>query len=164
MCGWEVCGSEAVTRVPRKRNFQPAEHIVDNIYLGPEGTTLNEAWLREHRIDRVLTVAKRSGHIKQFCGIAYLQLDVDDDPSEDIRSHWEPAFRFIRKRADTNVLVHSVAGISRSVATVMAYIIQSRRVSFEKALAMVRNKRPSVSVNSGFQCQLRDYEAEVRAA
>lgn len=43
----QACYSEAYKldmTVARKQVFEPADHVVDNIYLGPEGATLDEQW------------------------------------------------------------------------------------------------------------------------
>ena len=52
-----VAADMAVARVYR---FEPADHVADNIFLGPEGATIDDAWLREKGITRVLTVAAHS--------------------------------------------------------------------------------------------------------
>ena len=62
----------------------------------------------------------------------------------------------------TGVLVHCVSGISRSGATVVAYVMATRNCSVDDALATVRAKRPVVSPNSGFKAQLHAFEAERR--
>lgn len=148
----------------RVYEFQPADLIVDNVYLGPEGTTFNEEWLRSHGIGRVLTIAAFSDHLHRFEGIEYETIDVDDDPSESLRPHWERAFEFIdgAKASNTNILLHCVSGISRSGATMVAYVMKTRNLSFEAALALVRLKRPVVSPNGGFQRQLREYDVELQ--
>jgi protein-tyrosine phosphatase len=62
----------------------------------------------------------------------------------------------------TGVLVHCVSGISRSGATVVAYVMATRNCSVDDALATVRAKRPVVSPNSGFKAQLHAFDAERR--
>uniref|UniRef100_A0A7S2J4T0 protein-tyrosine-phosphatase n=1 Tax=Haptolina brevifila TaxID=156173 RepID=A0A7S2J4T0_9EUKA len=148
-------------QVARVYKFQRADPIADNIFLGPEGATLEEAWLRMHKIDRVLTVAAHSDHLAKHASMEYMQIDVDDDPNEALRPYFEAAFAFISKSSSTNVLVHCVSGISRSSTIVTAYLMSTRRLTFERALALVRERRPVASPNSGFQKQLREYEAEL---
>ena len=162
MC--KVCYDASVAAdmaVARVYSFQPADHVADNIFLGPEGATIDEAWLRGNGIARVLTVAAHSDHLAKHASIEYMQIDVDDDPSESLRPHFEVAFAFMKKDAATNVLVHCVSGISRSATVVTAYLMATRKLSFEAALALVRERRPVASPNSGFQKQLREYEAEL---
>ena len=96
----------------RTRVFKPADFIVDNIYLGGEGSTVDADWLRSQKIGRVLTVACHMDALKKHEGVQYLAIDVDDDPNEDLRTHWAAAFAFIRADRSSNVLVHCVSGIS----------------------------------------------------
>mmetsp|Transcript_84840 Transcript_84840/g.230331 ORF Transcript_84840/g.230331 Transcript_84840/m.230331 type:complete len:198 (-) Transcript_84840:254-847(-) len=145
----------------RDLKFKAPDHIVDNIYLGGEAATLDRDWLLGHNIDRVLTLACHMHHLEHHSGIQYLQIDVDDDPSEALRPHLNAAFEFIRLNPATNVLVHCVSGISRSGATVVAYVMESKGLSYEASLELVRFKRPEVSPNSGFQEQLHAFEQEL---
>jgi hypothetical protein len=165
--GLTMCGEcyrsafAADMAVARTYTFAPADHILDNIFLGPEGATLDEAWLRDHNIDRVLTVAAHSDHLAKHASISYKQIDVDDDPSEALRPFFAEASDFIAMRTDTNVLVHCVSGISRSATVVTAYVMRTRNLRYEEALALVRSKRSVANPNSGFQAQLRAYEEEL---
>ncbi|KLO10100.1 phosphatases II [Schizopora paradoxa] len=67
------------------------------------------------------------------------------------------AVRFIGERISKgqNVLVHCQQGISRSASIVTAYLMRTRSLSFDDALALVRAQRPCVKPNSGFQKALR---------
>mmetsp|Transcript_21169 Transcript_21169/g.25634 ORF Transcript_21169/g.25634 Transcript_21169/m.25634 type:complete len:201 (-) Transcript_21169:630-1232(-) len=147
--------------IARRYVFEHADHIVDNIFLGPEGTTIGEKWLRDHNIRKVLTVAAHMERMTKFKGIEYKQFNVDDDPSESLRPLFQIAFDFIQKDPKSNVLVHCVSGISRSGTIVIAYCMKTLSLDYEEALKFVRKKRKIVSPNSGFQRQLREYEKEL---
>ena len=53
------------------------------------------------------------------------------------------------------VLVHCAAGISRSASVVVAFLMWRQGLSYEAALARVRDKRPFVLPNRGFRLQVR---------
>lgn len=56
----------------------------------------------------------------------YLYLPADDHESFDISKYFEEAIEFIdNKRRKTNVLIHCMAGVSRSVTLVLAYLIKN---------------------------------------
>ena len=157
---------EADMTIARSTTFEEADHICDNVWVGPEGSTRDVAWLRERGIDRVLTVAGHMHTMQHFESIEYMQLDIDDDPSEQLKHHWEGrggAFDFMRSR-DTGVLVHCVSGVSRSGATAVAYCMRFHTGGdLAAAYSMVRRKRPCVSPNSGFQRQLIEYAEALRS-
>jgi hypothetical protein len=115
--------------VARKLKFEPADFIVDNIYLGGEGSTIELDYLVSQNITRILTVAAHMDRMIKHEGIEYLQIDIDDHPSEDLRAHWETSFSFIRT-TKSNVLVHCVSGISRSGATVVAYVMAAKGCAY----------------------------------
>jgi dual specificity phosphatase 12 len=162
----DVCYSALVElemRTVRKLVHTPADHIIDNVYLGPQGSSINLEYLRQQKIDRVAATAKFVDHPFKNTGdgIEYLALDVDDSPSEDLKAHFDSVIAFIEKNKETNVLVHCVSGISRSGACVIAYVMKSRRLTYDQALELVRSRRAVVHPNSGFQAQLRLYQEEL---
>ena len=63
--------------------FKAADHIIDNIYLGSECSTIDLEYMNSLNIKRILTVAAHCDHLKHFDQIEYKVLDVDDSPSED---------------------------------------------------------------------------------
>lgn len=153
--------------VARPLKWEEPNEIVPNLWLGGEGSTLNKDWLEQHGIKRILTVATHMDRLPKHEGIEYMQVDIDDDPGEDLRPHWDACFAFIeavKASGSDGVLVHCVSGISRSGATVTAWLMKQRGLSYDQALTLVRRKRPQVSPNGGFQAQLRDYEMELRVA
>jgi len=161
-CYGRAC--EADMSATREYKFEPADHIIDNIYLGAEGATKDLKWLEQNKIDRVLTVASHSGHLKTFKknNINYLQMDMEDSPTQDLAEPLTAALDFILSKPNTNVLVHSVSGNSRAGAIVVAYVMATHKIVYEKALLKVQAKRSSVQPNSGFVTQLKDYEGELK--
>ena len=58
------------------------------------------------------------------------------------------------RRTNKRVLVHCVAGISRSPTLAMAYLMRSRSLTCDEAYKFVKQRRPSVSPNLNFMGQL----------
>lgn len=164
----------------RQLKFEPADFIVDNIFLGSEHAATKLEYLRENKIGHVLIAAKRCrAHFQDPpSSIKYMVLeDLDDDPAEDIKSRFQAAIGFIKEgrpgrsgcgstpggSGGGNVLVHCVSGISRSASMVIAYLVAEKRMRYDEALAYTKARRGCVHPNSGFQRQLRELEAEVFA-
>lgn len=64
-------------------------------------------------------------------------------------------YEFIHEQRNrTNVLVHCIAGVSRSPTVVAYYLMCLRGWSFEQALAEIRLKRPIVKPRKAFIEQL----------
>jgi protein-tyrosine phosphatase len=96
----------------------------------------------------------------------YLKLGLKDESSEIISEHFIPAIEFIQKHVDQgkNVLVHCMAGKSRSVTIILAYLIHSQKYSLQDALKLVLKKNSNVCPNLGFFKQLVEFELEIRGS
>lgn len=67
------------------------------------------------------------------------------------------------RRANQKVLVHCLAGISRSPTLAIAYVMRSKALTCDEAYKFVKARRPSVSPNLNFMGQLFLYESQLRA-
>lgn len=56
-----------------------------------------------------------------------------------------------------NVLIHCMAGISRSVSLVIYYLMKKFHISYNDALNIVKYKRSIVNPNDSFKIQLQKY-------
>lgn len=54
-----------------------------------------------------------------------------------------------------------IAGMSRSATIVIAYLMKTRGMSFQDALALVKARRPIVRPNEKFVKQLKDFEMQL---
>ena len=60
------------------------------------------------------------------------------------------------------VLVHCLAGVSRSVTVTLAYLMHSQGLSLNDAFTLVRDHKPDVSPNFHFMQQLHSFERQLR--
>lgn len=65
------------------------------------------------------------------------------------------------RQNDASVLIHCLAGISRSVTVTMAYLMHARLLNFEDAFALVRLRKPDISPNFHFLRQLHAFERKL---
>jgi len=92
--------------------------------------------------------------------IKKMHIRLSDNFREKIIHHLEKTTAFIREaleKPENKVLVHCVMGISRSAAVVCAYLIAEQRMTGPAAIDFVRDKRPIICPNIGFQRQLEEY-------
>jgi protein-tyrosine phosphatase len=71
----------------------------------------------------------------------------------------EIAYHFINNAVshDENILVHCMAGVSRSTSMVVYYFMKKDHYSFNKALKMVQEGRSVANPNDSFRSQLVQY-------
>merc|ERR1719171_2165213 len=96
----------------------------------------------------------------------YLRLAMADNATEPLEARIEKAWDFLEKvriREDGNVLVHCQQGVSRSVSMVISYLIKYYRFSFDEAKALCLGCRKQANPNEGFEKQLRELEAHLKA-
>jgi dual specificity MAP kinase phosphatase len=66
------------------------------------------------------------------------------------------------RQKGAGVLVHCLAGISRSVTVTVAYLIHSMNLSLNDAYDFVKKCKPDISPNFNFMGQLKDYETTLK--
>ena len=84
------------------------------------------------------------------------RFEIDDDDHQNIIQYFGECLKFIKGKE--KVLVHCMAGASRSATIVIAYLMWTNKWKFDKALDFVTTKRPIVCPNDGFQSQLKIFE------
>ena len=74
----------------------------------------------------------------------------------------EIGYHFIDTAVDNgdNILVHCMAGISRSASLVIYYLMKKRFIDYDKALRIVNLNRSISSPNDSFRSQLTEYETK----
>lgn len=63
--------------------------------------------------------------------------------------------------ARCGVLVHCVAGVSRSVTVTLAYLMQRHRLSLRDAFELVRSRKTDIAPNFHFMRQLHSFERDL---
>ncbi|CZT21948.1 uncharacterized protein RCC_07816 [Ramularia collo-cygni] len=102
---------------------------------------------------------------KQLKDYQHLTISVDDDPNEDLLSHFPQTNAFIDAGLQNGggVFVHCAMGVSRSATFVCAYLMWKHKISSESALKWLREGRKRATPNAGFMEQLAVYDAMLHA-
>ena len=78
----------------------------------------------------------------------YYQINIIDRETQDLSLYFEECNNFIKNAK--NVLVHCVAGKSRSPSIVIGYLIAKKKMSFNEAFSLVKLKRSIIDPNANF--------------
>ncbi|XP_014216665.1 dual specificity protein phosphatase 22, partial [Copidosoma floridanum] len=91
----------------------------------------------------------------------YLCILAADTPDQNLSQYFSMCNDFIHsaRLRGGNVLIHCLAGMSRSVTVAVAYIMSTTSLSWKDALKVVRVGRAVANPNVGFQQQLEDFES-----
>lgn len=112
-----------------------------------------------HRITHILAIHDNPKHL--YPEKHYLCVMAADNPDQDLTQYFPVCNDFIhgaRLRKDCNVLIHCLAGMSRSVTIAIAYIMSVSDLTWRDALRVVRVGRRIANPNAGFVLQLQDFE------
>ncbi|CAB1459232.1 unnamed protein product [Pleuronectes platessa] len=90
----------------------------------------------------------------------YLCISAADHSKQDLTQYFRDSITFIHESRlkGEGCLVHCVAGVSRSVTLVVAYVMTVTGRGWVEALAAVRAARPCAGPNLGFLKQLEEFE------
>lgn len=159
--------------------------IFPQLYLSGCLPATNKDLLTEHKINAILCVSDYKE--KPFENIEYAFMYAQDRGDFNISKLFDTSYAFIldHLKKNHNVLVHCVAGCSRSATIVLYFILRylyecEERSSLEKSLAenkpeidkcetifdsvykYVQHKRPPIDPEPGFIVQLKKAEKELK--
>jgi len=145
--------------------------IIEKMYLGSARCIENEramGELKNYGVTHILSIGKEIVQNLEkvppmiTTEFKHKTASIFDAPHEDILTIIKEMKEFIDEAMEEGgVLVHCVAGISRSAAVVIAYIMMTQQKSLEEVESYVRSKRPCIKPNDGFFNQLRQLEKEL---
>uniref|UniRef100_A0A9L0RKN3 JNK pathway associated phosphatase n=1 Tax=Equus caballus TaxID=9796 RepID=A0A9L0RKN3_HORSE len=132
--------------------------ILPGLYIGNFKDARDAEQLSKNKVTHILSVHDSARPMLE--GVKYLCIPAADSPSQNLTRHFKESIKFIhecRLRGE-GCLVHCLAGVSRSVTLVIAYIMTVTDFGWEDALHTVRAGRSCANPNLGFQRQLQDFE------
>lgn len=147
------------------------QEIIPGIFLGPYACAMKSKlpYLQQHGITHIVCVRQRQegpfvrpNFPEHF---TYLVVELSDGTNESIIPHFPRVREFLRQamQAGGRVLMHGNAGISRSGALLVSYMMEQYSLPYSEALRLIQMRRFCVSPNEGFQAQLLEYEPIYKA-
>ncbi|XP_041111228.1 dual specificity protein phosphatase 16 [Polyodon spathula] len=138
--------------------------ILPHLYLGCQRDVLNKELMHQNDIVYVLNASNTCPKPDFIPESHFLRVPVNDSFCEKILPWLDKSVEFIEKAKASNarVLVHCLAGISRSATIAIAYIMKRMDMSLDEAYRFVKEKRPTISPNFNFLGQLLDFEKKIK--
>ena len=138
-----------------------SEIIPNFLYISSYNATKNLELLEKNKITHIINCAADfcENVFEQDNKFTYLSFYLKDHVLENIECIFYECIKFIEnvREKGGRVLVHCIQGISRSVSLVMAYLIFTKKISYDKAFNLVQQKREISSPNFGFSIQLQNF-------
>ncbi|KAL5009119.1 hypothetical protein ScPMuIL_014700 [Solemya velum] len=147
------------------------QEIVPGLYLGPYAAAMKCKFniLKGFGITHIVCVRQNvEAHFVRPnfpAFFRYLVLDVADSVTENIIQFFPKVRIFLEECliSGGRVLVHGNAGISRSAALVIGFLMETYGLSYKDAFLYVQQRRFCINPNEGFARQLMEYEPIYRA-
>ncbi|KAI7907130.1 protein-tyrosine phosphatase-like protein, partial [Cokeromyces recurvatus] len=133
------------------------QEVIPHIWLGGYKALESIHFLKKNNITHILTL----GHFKpcyKSNEFIHKIIPVADNPEANIIQYFPETTEFIEnalKNGHNNILVHCLAGVSRSPTILTAYLMMTQKLRWKAALALIKRTRPFVNPNLGFINQLR---------
>ncbi|KAF0692495.1 Aste57867_16439 [Aphanomyces stellatus] len=141
---------------------QPMDTILPFLLLGGDAAARNHELLYRAGVTHICNVAAQCD--VHFPGkFVYIHLHLQDMASQKLARHFDHVTAFILRAKDLGgrVLVHCVAGVSRSACFVIVFLMRHCNMNLAQAYAHVKAKREIVHPNSSFRFQLAMYEIDL---
>jgi len=139
--------------------------VLDHLYIGTYGDAVEVDQLKRAGITHIINCVEDTRQYKhayktgaEFYGeeFKYLGFMSQDDESYPILVHFEDVYSFIEDARESNgkCLIHCMAGVNRSAALCVAYLMVHQSMGAISAVETVLNARGMILTNAGFVKQL----------
>lgn len=134
--------------------------VLPGLFVGNFRDAKDRQQLTDNNITHILAIhdqAKKLHEDKE-----YLCIVASDNSQQELIQFFPECIEFIHNARLNNgsVLVHCLAGVSRSVTITAAYIMTVTPLGWREALNSIRGVRNGANPNFGFQKQLQKYQNE----
>ncbi|CAO3641834.1 unnamed protein product [Mucor fragilis] len=136
-----------------------SQQVIPHVWLGGYKALETVEFLEKNKIICILTL----GHFKPCYSpgrFLHKIIPITDNPEANIIQYFPESTAFIDQaiKEDHNILVHCLAGVSRSPTILTAYLMATQKLRWKEALAIIKQTRPFVNPNPGFIEQLKLFQ------
>lgn len=138
--------------------------VTDHLYISNSKAAASASLVIGNNITCIINATEGRRGSAAPPGVEYIHIPVSDCPSTRLSDHFDRVSDHIQRTAAAGgrTLVHCNAGVSRSAALCMAFLLKHRGVTLLQAHSWLKTRRPLVRPNNGFWEQLIRYERELR--
>jgi dual specificity phosphatase 12 len=165
-CGEECAHLDWIAVHAQEHEENAMDEIYPNVYLGAVRSIKKRECM--NKVQAVVSALDEGrfpiGCVRTRLNTRYpgqmhhLRVTLDDDEGADIAQFFDLVADWVNEQVELGrtVLIHCVAGHSRSATLLIYYMLKYRGFhSVEKALEYVQLRRPSAQPNDGFMEQLK---------
>lgn len=131
-------------------------NIIPGLYLSSQDPVVCSDILKKYEIGHILSIGVNIS--EKFDDIRYYNCDLLDLPESNIMLSIKKCADIIHANRRENILVHCNAGVSRSPAIIIAYLMTMMKLSYNEAYDKVKEARSCIKPNDGFVKQLQSIE------
>nr|XP_044988526.1 dual specificity protein phosphatase 18 [Jaculus jaculus]XP_044988527.1 dual specificity protein phosphatase 18 [Jaculus jaculus] len=146
----------------RQPSVSGLSRITKSLYISSGVAASDKLLLTSNQISTVINVSAEA--VSTFHeDIQYVQVPVTDAPTSQLCDYFDPIADHIHsvEMKQGRTLLHCAAGVSRSAALCLAYLMKYHAMSLLEAHAWTKSCRPIIRPNSGFWKQLIHYEFQL---
>lgn len=140
--------------------------VIKNLFIGNIQDAANKSFLESNHINLVINCCKEytvDYNYLNSINITCIMLDYFDSLEQDldIKGKLLSTIKLIDDHLSNErggVIVHCVAGVSRSASVLIAYLMWKNRINFDSAFTILKQVRPIVEPNYNFIYQLKSFE------
>ncbi|XP_030372043.1 protein phosphatase Slingshot [Scaptodrosophila lebanonensis] len=132
--------------------------VLPGLYVGNYRDSKDHQQLEKFKISHIIAIHDSPRRL--LPDKHYLCVMASDTPDQNLSQYFSVCNDFIHaaRLREGNVLIHCLAGMSRSVTVAVAYIMTATHLNWKEALKVVRAGRAVANPNAGFQNQLQEFE------
>lgn len=131
--------------------------VIPFLYISSYLQASDHNILEQNNIEFIINLSQLN--IQYPSNIKVLNIDITDNKEEKIFRYFSRCNRFIHnaRLKGKSVLIHCIAGVSRSPTIIIAYMIRKLKMNFITAYNKMKSIRPIIDINEGFIEELKMY-------
>jgi hypothetical protein len=147
-------------------NDEKTDHwsrVIPGLYIGDLYASVDQQFIYSKSIRYVVDLANGSQSKLLIKPISVYKINIDDSPTSSLKPYFSQSYNFMldAMNKNQNILVFCRAGMSRSAAIVIYFLMKRYNISYYDGYRFVKSKRTLIEPNEGFVEQLLSEEENI---